>query len=144
MGEGLARFVEAQDADGAYDRAVTELRRGRKTGHWIWFVLPQLVGLGHSATARRYGLQGLDEAAAYAAHPVLGPRLAECARLLLAAETPPEVVLGGLDALKARSSMTLFALADPTEPLWAEVLDGCYDGERDPATLALLAEQERT
>ncbi|RJK93831.1 DUF1810 domain-containing protein [Vallicoccus soli] len=131
----LRRFVEAQE--GAYDGALAELRRGRKTGHWMWFVLPQLRGLGRSPAAQRYGLTGLAEARAYAGHPVLGPRLAACARALL--DLPgddPVAVLGEVDALKLRSSMTLFARADPQGP-YGEVL-ARYCGGEDPRTVALL------
>ena len=138
-GPDLDRFVTAQDG-GAYDAAVAELTRGRKTGHWMWFVFPQLAGLGHSATARHFAVRDLDEARAHLAHPVLGPRLAECARL--AAQAPAESVeqlLGGVDALKLRSSMTLFLRADPSRPEFQQVLDRWYGGEPDPATDRLLA-----
>jgi uncharacterized protein (DUF1810 family) len=136
---GLERFVAAQDG-GAYDAAVAELARGRKTGHWMWFVFPQLTGLGRSPTARYYAVRDLDEARAYLAHPVLGPRLVECARL--AAEAPAgsvEQLLGGVDALKLRSSVTLFLRADPAQPVFQQVLDRWYGGEPDPATDRLLA-----
>ena len=135
----LRRFVEAQDAGATYDAALRELRAGRKTGHWMWFVLPQLAGLGRSATARRYALSGPDEARAYLAHPVLGPRLRECARALTGlGSADPVAVLGPVDAQKLRSSMTLFALVAPDEPVFAEVLDRCFDGDRDPLTCDLL------
>jgi uncharacterized protein (DUF1810 family) len=135
----LRRFVDAQDAGGAYTAALAELRRGRKRGHWMWFVLPQLRGLGRSPTARHFGLTGLDEAVAYLAHPVLGPRLRECATTLAGLpERDPVRVLGEVDALKLRSSMTLFARAAPEEPAYAAVLDHFFDGEPDPATLELL------
>ena len=133
----LARFVEAQDAGGTHERALAELRRGRKTGHWIWFVLPQLRGLGRSPAAQHYGLTGLDEARAYLAHPVLGPRLRACAQALL--DLPgddPVDVLGPVDAVKLRSSMTLFARAAPDEPLFRAVLEKYCDGEEDPLTAA--------
>ena len=135
----LQRFVEAQDAGGTYDAAVRELRAGRKTSHWMWFVLPQLAGLGRSATARHYALAGADEALAYLAHPVLGPRLRECAQALLALPTcDPVAVLGSVDAQKLRSSMTLFAAVAPDEPVFREVLDRCFDGAADRLTLELL------
>jgi uncharacterized protein (DUF1810 family) len=135
----LDRFVTAQDAAGTYDRALAELRAGRKTGHWMWFVFPQVEGLGRSSTAQRYALRGLAEARAYLAHPVLGPRLVAAARAL--ADLPgrdPVAVLGSIDALKLRSSMTLFAQADPAEPVFAAVLDRYYGGAEDDATLARL------
>jgi uncharacterized protein (DUF1810 family) len=136
---GLERFTQAQDAGGSYRRAVAELRRGRKTGHWMWYVFPQLAGLGHSPMAQHYAIRSLAEARAYLAHPVLGPRLAECAGLLAAAPGPPEAILGGIDALKLRSSVTLFLRADPGQPVFAAVLDQHYQGEPDPRTDALLA-----
>ena len=135
----LERFVRAQDERGTYDRALRELRAGRKTSHWMWFVLPQLEGLGRSETARAYALSDLDEARAYLDHPVLGPRLRECCRALLDLEdTSAVAVLGSVDALKLRSSMTLFVRADPDERCCVEVLERFFDGEPDPATEALL------
>jgi uncharacterized protein (DUF1810 family) len=134
----LERFVAAQDQDGTYDRALAELRRGRKTSHWMWFVFPQVAGLGRSATARHYAVAGPDEARAYLAHPVLGPRLRECARVLT--ELPgsdPVAVLGPVDAVKLRSSMTLFAQADPADPVFVAVLDQYFEGAPDEATLRL-------
>ena len=135
----LERFATAQDEHGTFDDALRELRDGRKTSHWMWFVFPQLAGLGRSPTAQRYALDGLDETRAYLAHPVLGPRLRECCSVLL--ELPPDAtatgVLGGVDAVKLRSSMTLFARADPDEPLFGRVLERYFDGP-DPATDARL------
>jgi len=121
----LDRFVEAQDRDGTYDRALAELRAGRKRSHWMWFVFPQEKGLGSSPTSQYYGIESLAEAVAYAAHPVLGPRLRECCRALLELEGNPSLVavLGGVDALKLCSSMELFARADPDEPLFQAVRD---------------------
>ena len=134
----LQRFVDAQA--GTYDQALRELRAGRKRSHWMWFVLPQVAGLGRSETARHYAVSGLDEARAYLAHPVLGPRLVECARVLAALpETDPAVVLGPVDAQKLRSSMTLFTLADPEEQVFLDVLDRCFAGEQDPATTSRLS-----
>ncbi|HSU01629.1 MAG TPA: DUF1810 domain-containing protein [Nocardioides sp.] len=134
----LERFVVAQD-DGTYDRALAELRAGRKTSHWMWFVLPQVAGLGQTPTSRRYAIADLAEARAYVSHDVLGPRLRECCRALLDLEgVTAEQVLGGTDALKLRSSMTLFALADPDDPVYAEVLERYYGGGLDPRTVALL------
>lgn len=134
----LQRFLDAQ-AGGAYERAVQELRDGRKRSHWMWFVLPQLAGLGRSDMARRYAVSGLTEARAYLDHPVLGARLRECATALTDLPTAdPVAVLGGIDAVKLRSCMTLFAAADPDEPVFRQVLDQYFDGEHDPATTARL------
>ncbi len=133
----LQRFVTAQDP--VYDRVLAELRRGRKASHWMWFVFPQVAGLGSSPTARHFAIRGADEARAYLAHPVLGPRLLECARALVSLPTSdPVEVLGSVDAQKLRSSMTLFAAVAPDEPVLREVLDRCFDGARDPLTLELL------
>src|SRR5215831_2614706 len=135
----LERFVEAQDELGTYGRALAELRRGSKTGHWMWFIFPQIAGLGLSAMSQRYAISSLAEARAYLAHPVLGPRLRECATVL--ADTPgltAEQILGGIDALKLRSSMTLFLRADPREPVFQRVLDAYFGGVPDPATDRLL------
>jgi uncharacterized protein (DUF1810 family) len=135
----LGRFVEAQDRDGAYEQAVAELRRGRKQGHWMWFVFPQLRGLGHSAMAVRYGIATLDEARAYLAHPVLGPRLRECAAIVAGTErSSADAILGTVDAVKLRSSMTLFARADPAEPVFGRVLDRFFDGAPDARTIERL------
>ncbi len=134
----LERFVTAQQRDGTYDRALAELRAGSKRSHWMWFVFPQLAGLGRSATAQHYALGSLDEARAYLAHDVLGPRLRECAAALL--ELPARTardVLGDIDAMKLRSSMTLFALAAPDESVFTEVLDRYFDGAADLATVEL-------
>jgi uncharacterized protein (DUF1810 family) len=131
----LHRFVEAQDSGGTYAAALAELRRGRKRGHWMWFVFPQITGLGHSSTARYYALADLDEARRYLADPVLGPRLRECAHALTALDTTDAVgVLGSIDALKLHSSMTLFTLADPDEPVFRAVLDQYFDGAFDEGT----------
>lgn len=140
MGPDLERFVHAQDDRGTYDRALAELRAGRKTSHWMWFVFPQVAGLGHSPTAQAYAIADLAEARAYVAHDVLGPRLLECCRALLDLDDDLTAaqVLGGTDAMKLRSSMTLFALADPDEPAYAEVLARFFDGEPDQRTPALL------
>jgi len=133
----LQRFVDAQA--GTYEQALAELRAGRKTGHWMWWVFPQVSGLGMSDTSRAYAVPDLAEARAYVQHDVLGPRLRECCRALLDLEDVSATrVLGEIDAIKLRSSMTLFALADPAEPLFTEVLDRYYDGERDERTVRLL------
>ena len=135
----LERFVQAQDDHDTYDHALAELRAGRKTSHWMWFVFPQVAGLGRTPTSQRYAVADLDEARAYLAHDVLGPRLRECCRALLDLEgVSAEQVLGGTDAMKLRSSMTLFALADPDDPVYADVLERYYGGERDERTVALL------
>jgi uncharacterized protein (DUF1810 family) len=133
----LARFVTAQEP--VLDRVRAELRRGRKASHWMWFVLPQLAGLGRSSTARHYAISGRDEARAYLQHPVLGPRLRECARTLASLPTDDAAaVLGDVDAQKLRSSMTLFALVAPEETVFREVLDRWYGGQDDPLTCDLL------
>ena len=135
----LQRFVDAQDRGGTYDRALQELRDGRKTSHWMWFVFPQIAGLGRSPTAQRYAISSLDEARAYLAHPVLGPRLREAAQLAVAVpgRTASEV-FGYPDDLKLRSSMTLFARAAPDDSVFTEVLDRYFGGDPDPRTVDLL------
>jgi uncharacterized protein (DUF1810 family) len=131
---GLQRFVDAQD--GTYERALQELRAGRKTSHWMWFVFPQIAGLGRSPMAQRYAIGSLDEARAYLAHPTLGPRLRESAEALLGhTGASPESILGGIDALKLRSSMTLFDRAAQDDDRFARVLAAFFAGEPDPATL---------
>jgi uncharacterized protein (DUF1810 family) len=172
----LDRFVAAQDAGGSYGRAIAELRAGRKTGHWMWFVFPQLAGLGLSATAQRFAISSLGEARAYLRHPVLGPRLTQCATILteLGEQTAErgkqsaepgkqsaepgkqsaepgkqsaepgkqsaEQVFGEIDAMKLRSSMTLFSRAGPSEPAFGAVLGQYFDGKPDPLTDRLLAD----
>ncbi len=136
----LQRFLDAQDAGGTYGRALAELTAGRKTSHWMWFVFPQLAGLGQSEMSRRYAIASLAEARAYAEHPVLGERLRDCCQALQRHRDRDAVaILGGIDAMKLRSSMTLFAAAVPGEPLFARVLDAFYAGEPDSATERLLA-----
>jgi uncharacterized protein (DUF1810 family) len=135
---GLQRFLDAQDG-GTYEHALEELRGGRKTSHWMWFVFPQVAGLGRSATAAYYAVAGLPEARAYLAHPVLGPRLRACATALTElSETDPVRVLGQVDALKLRSSMTLFAHADPDERVFFDVLEQYFGGEEDAGTTSRL------
>ena len=130
----LQRFVDAQDAGGTYRRAA-ELRNGRKDSHWMWFIFPQVAGLGYSHASRIYAISGLAEARAYLAHPVLGPRLIECAAILTgAAGRTAEQVFGEVDAVKLRSSMTLFLRAAPGEPVFGQVLDQYFGGVPDPAT----------
>jgi uncharacterized protein (DUF1810 family) len=132
----LDRFVQAQD--GVYDDALAELTAGRKRTHWMWFIFPQIAGLGSSATAQHYAIRSLDEARAYLAHPVLGPRLRECAQALLSVPgRSAREILGHPDDLKLRSSMTLFARAADDPAPFEAVLDRYYDGP-DPLTLTLL------
>jgi uncharacterized protein (DUF1810 family) len=135
----LQRFVDAQDP--FYDTVLAELRSGAKRSHWIWFVFPQLRGLGRSPTAAHYGIASLDEARAYLAHDVLGPRLAECTRLVLAIDgRSVEDIFGWPDNLKVRSSMTLFAHATDDNADFRGVLDKFYGGEEDPATVERLSQ----
>jgi uncharacterized protein (DUF1810 family) len=133
----LERFVVAQDA--VYDHVTAELRQGRKVSHWMWFVFPQVAGLGRSPTSKRYAITTVDEAKAYLAHPVLGPRLLACAGILtrLTGHTA-QLIFGTVDAQKLHSSMTLFARTQPDEPLFREVLDAYFDGQEDEATLQRL------
>ena len=134
----LERFVRAQDG-GVYDQALRELRAGDKRSHWMWFVFPQVGGLGHSPMAQRYAISGLAEAHAYLAHPVLGPRLVEASQALLELSgRDPVRVIGSTDALKLRSSMTLFETAAPDERVFGEVLERYFGGERDEATTTRL------
>jgi uncharacterized protein (DUF1810 family) len=131
----LERFVAAQNASGTYDRAVGELRRGVKTSHWMWFVFPQIAGLGHSQMSRTYAISSLEEARAYVRHPVLGKRLLECAGIVATARAKTaEQIFGGIDAQKLRSSMTLFLRAEPGEPVFGQVLERYFDGLPDAAT----------
>jgi uncharacterized protein (DUF1810 family) len=133
----LARFVAAQAV--SYDQAVAELRRGRKIGHWIWYVFPQIAGLGMSPTSQRYAIRSLDEARAYLEHPVLGARLIEAASILLDnTDSTADQILGELDAMKLRSSMTLFQQAEPDEPVFGRVLDRFFEGIPDAETLRRL------
>lgn len=134
----LRRFVDAQDR--VYDTVLAELHDGAKRSHWIWFVFPQLRGLGHSATAQHYGISSLDEARAYLAHPVLGSRLRECTRLVASIDgRSVEKIFGWPDNLKVRSSMTLFAHATDDNAEFRAVLDKFYNGEDDPATVELIS-----
>jgi uncharacterized protein (DUF1810 family) len=136
----LQRFVDAQDRGGSYATALAELRTGAKQGHWIWFVFPQLAGLGSSPMSQRYAIGSVREARAYLEHELLGPRLIDCSETLL--ELPgadPKAVLGEIDARKLRSSMTLFAGVPRAPAVFARVLERYYDGSADPATEDLLA-----
>lgn len=130
-------FLAAQSD--AYRRATAELRQGQKQTHWMWFIFPQLAGLGQSDMAKKYALSSLDEAQAFAAHPILGPRLMECVELLQDLPTANAVaVLGNVDAMKLHSSLTLFALACPERLIFKAAIDRWFKGEMDQATLSLL------
>jgi uncharacterized protein (DUF1810 family) len=136
----LERFVTAQNRGAIYQRAVDELRRGYKTSHWMWFVFPQVAGLGQSQMSRTYAIASLEEARAYLGHPVLGPRLIECAGIVASTQArSAEHMFGGIDAQKLHSSMTLFLRANPEEPVFNQVLDRYFDGVPDSATHDLLA-----
>jgi uncharacterized protein (DUF1810 family) len=133
--DDIERFVDAQSA--VYDSVLAELRAARKSGHWMWFVFPQLRGLGRSGTASYYGIASPVEALEYLAHPVLGERLRECVELVLAVqERSAKEIFGSPDDLKFRSSMTLFAEIAPDEPLFQRALDRYFGGDRDPLTTA--------
>jgi uncharacterized protein (DUF1810 family) len=132
----LGRFVEAQAR--IYETACDELHNGRKQSHWMWFIFPQMKGLGSSPMSQRYGISSLEEAHAYLAHPELGPRLMEVTRLMLAARGSLRNILGSPDDMKFRSSMTLFAHTAGAGSIYAEALDKLCEGKRDERTLALL------
>lgn len=133
----LERFVEAQH--GVYAGVLDELRRRHKTGHWIWFIFPQIAGLGSSEMSQRYAIASLDEARAYLAHPVLGARLRECVGIVLESkERTATEIFGPLDAMKVRSCMTLFQRAAPDEPAFGQVLDRFYGSVADESTNARL------
>ncbi|UZW54873.1 DUF1810 domain-containing protein [Sphingobium sp. JS3065] len=134
----LARFVEAQE--NSYATALAEIRAGAKRSHWMWYIFPQLRGLGQSPTAHYYGIASIDEARAFLDHDLLGPRYRECVEALQQLATDdPVAVFGSVDAIKLRSSLTLFEAAEPC-PLFAGALDRWFNGERDPATLQMLAD----
>ena len=138
MAYDLERFLDAQEP--VYDRVLDEIRSGRKVSHWMWFIFPQVAGLGSSFMSQRYAIASLDEARAYLAHPVLGARLRECAGLLLeGAAGSAEGIFGPIDALKLRSCMTLYQRAAPEDPLFSQVLERFYGGVADETTDALLA-----
>jgi uncharacterized protein (DUF1810 family) len=137
MDDALDRFLKAQDD--AYADALDELRAGRKRSHWIWFVFPQIAGLGHSPTAQYYAIRSIDEARAYLAHPILGARLHECLQVLqLLDTTDARAVFGDLDAMKFRSSLTLFAEADPGDAIVEAALERWFEAKKDEKTLQLL------
>ena len=133
----LKRFVEAQEP--VYSRVIAELRAGRKQSHWMWFIFPQIEGLGVSAMAQKYAISSRAEAEAYLAHPVLGPRLRECSQLVASAKgSNITAIMGSPDDMKLKSSMTLFARATDDKAPFVAVLDRYYDGEEDSATIARL------
>ena len=135
----LQRFVDAQEAGDTYTQALEELRSGRKRSHWMWFVFPQIAGLGFSPTSQHFAISGLAEARAYLAHPIVGPRLAECARVLLGLEAADaHRIFGSVDAQKLQSSMTLFAAADAEQPAFQDVLDKYFGGLPDSGTTSRL------
>lgn len=137
----LARFVAAQER--VYETALAELRRGLKQSHWIWFIFPQIAGLGWSQTARFYAIVALAEARDYAAHPLLGARLRACTAAMLHHDRlSARDILGAPDDMKFHSSMTLFALASPDEPMFDQALGNFFSGERDPLTLARLGQPQ--
>jgi uncharacterized protein (DUF1810 family) len=137
----LQRFVDAQD--GSYAGALAELRQGRKRGHWIWFIFPQLRGLGHSRNSTYFGIASLAEARAFCDHPILGPRLIACSHAMLGHRgQTAEAILGGIDALKFRSSMTLFDAASAPQDVFADCLSAFYEGRRDGRTTALLRDPD--
>jgi uncharacterized protein (DUF1810 family) len=133
----LQRFVDAQAP--VYERVRAELRNGRKQSHWMWFIFPQIAGLGHSAMAQRYAISALEEAKAYLAHPVLGPRLRECTRFVVQTDGRSAYeILGSPDDMKFHSCMTLFARAAPQEDVFMDALEKYFDGAEDQATVARL------
>ena len=133
----LARFVSAQE--GVFDTALAELRRAQKRSHWMWFIFPQVAGLGNSLTSKKYAITGLDEARSYLSHPLLGPRLLDCCRAILSVQgKSASEIMGYPDDLKLRSSMTLFSLAGNSTPEFQEVIDRYFSGQLDRRTLELL------
>ncbi|MGI6536322.1 MAG: DUF1810 domain-containing protein [Eggerthellaceae bacterium] len=137
----LSRFLDAQERD--YETALGEIRAGRKRTHWMWYIFPQIDGLGRTPTARYYAIKDLGEARAYLAHPVLGPRLLEISQALLALrESDPHRIFGSPDDLKLCSCMTLFETADAQQPVFRRVLEKYYNGRRDDKTLHILESQE--
>jgi uncharacterized protein (DUF1810 family) len=133
----LERFVRAQAS--VYDQALAELRNGRKRTHWIWFIFPQIEGLGYSSTSRHYAIKSLEEARAYLRHPLLGSRLVECAQAVLAVEgRTVSDILPYPDDLKLRSSMTMFECVEHPGSVFAQVLEKCFQGKRDERTIQLL------
>jgi len=137
----LERFVAAQEP--VWARVSAELSAGAKLTHWMWFVFPQIAGLGHSPTAVHYALPSLAAAEAYLAHPVLGERLVEAVQLMLRhRDTPAETILGGIDAMKFRSCLTLFEAVADSAPVFADALETFYGGKRDNRTLDIISKNE--
>jgi uncharacterized protein (DUF1810 family) len=134
----LERFVEAQERSGGYDRALLELRAGRKDSHWIWWVFPQIAGLGTSPMSREYSISSIDEARAYLRHPILGPRLREVTATVNGHRTKSASAIFGWDDVKFHSSMTLFLRADPDESLFRDAIDTFFDGVPDARTDEIL------
>jgi uncharacterized protein (DUF1810 family) len=135
----LSRFSEAQDSAGTYQHALSELRGGSKRSHWMWFIFPQVAGLGMSPTSRKYAIASLAEARSYVQHPVLGARLLECSRAVLAVDgRSAEQIFGSIDARKLHSSSTLFLRAAPDEPVFQQILDKYFSGVPDAATDRIL------
>lgn len=142
MEKELSVFLDAQ-AYGEYEEALAEIRNGRKESHWMWYIFPQIEDLGHSDMARRYAIRNLYWAKAYLAHPDLGQRLREISQAFLDLdETDPVRILGGIDAMKLRSCMTLFRQADPDEKIFVDILDKFYGGKQDQKTLDILDRQK--
>ena len=137
----LERFIDAQAP--IYAQALGELRAGQKQSHWMWFIFPQIAGLGQSPTSRAYAIQSLQEAQAYLSHPVLGARLRECCQMLMNARgNSARDIFGPIDAMKLHSCLTLFAEADHDEALFHDLLEKYFEGEADEATLEILADQK--
>ena len=133
----LSRFIEAQEGD--YSDVLDELKRGKKAGHWIWYVFPQMASLGHSEMSEKYSISCINEARAYIGHAILGPRLVECTELVLAVEgKTAEQIFGSLDAMKFRSSMTLFSHVSEADSIYQHALSKYFDGEPDPKTLKAM------
>jgi uncharacterized protein (DUF1810 family) len=133
----LSRFIEAQE--GSYNRALSEVKKGKKQSHWMWYIFPQIQSLGFSETSMFYAIKDIDEAAAFLEHPVLGSRLVEISKELLALQSNnPNKILGSPDDVKLQSSMTLFASLDNTDPVFQQVLDKFYDGAKDQKTLRII------
>jgi len=140
MKPDLSRFIQAQA--GQYDQALAEIRAGRKRSHWIWYIFPQLRGLGRSYNSEYYGLEGIEEATDYLSHPALGPRLIDITRALLALPgSNATAVMGSPDDLKLQSCMTLFSLVDHADPAFREVLEKYYNGVADQNTVRMLGRE---
>ncbi len=137
----LLRFLNAQE--GSYQETLKELQEGRKRSHWMWYIFPQLKHLGHSYNAKFYGISGIEEAAAYLQHPVLGQRLREVSETIInLPDNDAEAIFGGIDAIKLRSSMTLFDVVSPDD-VFSRVLDKYFDGQRDNKTISLLSNKAK-